>query len=74
MIVKDLEPVLQSALVVATRGQQTEFAGFGDLPPELLAHVVTKVHAHGDRIVLEVRAPQSTQALEANDYQFEAGF
>lgn len=74
MIVKDLEPVIQSALIVATRGQQTEFAGFGDLPSELLAHVVIKIRALGDRIMLEVRAPQSTQVLESNDYQFEAGF
>lgn len=74
MIVQDLEPLLAGPIAIASGEQTVEFENFVAIPAQWLDHVVVKLRANSDRLVLEVRDPQSTQVLEAHGYQFEAGF
>ncbi|MDP1563166.1 MAG: hypothetical protein Q8M16_17440 [Pirellulaceae bacterium] len=74
MIVKDLESIINSPITLTSGNKRSEYQSFAELPDSTTKQVVTKIQAQGDRIVLETREPQSTQALEANDYQFEVGF
>lgn len=74
MIVQDLEPLIAGPVVVATVSQSQEFENFAAIPSEWLEHVVVRLQARGDRLVIAVRDPQSTQVLETHGYEFEAGF